>query len=163
MAQVDQVRELVEPLLHARRLDLYDVEFLGRGPTTVLRVFVDREGGVDTDTLATVNRAISRALDEADMMPGRYTLEVSSPGLERALRRPAHFRAVTGRDVRVKTSEGSVYQGILVEAGDEAISIDVNGDLTTVAYDDVKSARTVFEWGPAPKAANGKVAKGARR
>src|SRR5436309_12455731 len=70
----DRVRDVADPLVRARRCDLYDVEVLGRGPTQVVRVSIDRSGGVDTDTLATVNKMLSRALDAASVYDGRYTL-----------------------------------------------------------------------------------------
>ncbi len=75
---------------------LYDVEHAG----SLLRILVDRPGGVDLDLLAQVTRELSSALDAADPLPGRYTLEVSSPGLERPLRRPEHFDAAIGATIR---------------------------------------------------------------
>jgi ribosome maturation factor RimP len=91
-ATISRVTAIVAPLLVDLKLDLYDVEF--RGGT--LRVTVDTPpgspGGVDLDTIALVTRMVSRDLDHADPIPGRYTLEVTSPGLERTLRTPAHFR-----------------------------------------------------------------------
>ncbi len=77
----------LSPVLEARGLDLVDVEVHG----AQLTVFVDREGGVGLDELGEATRDVSAALDELDPMPGRYTLSVSSPGLERRLRTPAHF------------------------------------------------------------------------
>src|SRR5205823_6536051 len=79
LGPADRVHELVEPILARLGLELFDVE--QKGP--ILRVSVDRAGGIDLDALSDATRAVSNALDEADPMPGRYTLEVSSPGLER--------------------------------------------------------------------------------
>ena len=100
----------LSPLLEARGLDLVDVEVHG----AQLTVFVDREGGVGLDELGEATRDVSAALDELDPMPGRYTLSVSSPGLERRLRTPAHFaRAVgeighrAGRRGDIRTSAAS--------------------------------------------------------
>ena len=103
MSTTDQVRAAVTPVLEESGLELYDVELGG----AVVRVLVDRPGGVDLDTLDAATRAVSRALDVADPMPGRYTLEVSSPGLERRLRTPRHFQAAVGSRVKVKTVAGT--------------------------------------------------------
>ncbi|MGI8758201.1 MAG: ribosome maturation factor RimP [Acidimicrobiales bacterium] len=140
---------LVPPLLEPRGLHLYDVEHAGG----TLRVLVDRSGGVDLDLLAEVTRELSSALDAVDPVPGRYTLEVSSPGLERPLRRPDHFSAAVGNRVRVKTSRGTEgdrrVEGTLVAADDEGIAIEEEGGLRRLRYAEVERARTVFEWEPA--------------
>ena len=103
MATTDRVAAIVAPLADERGLDLYDVE----QHQASVRVLVDREGGVDIDTLAELSRAVSRALDEVDPVAGKYTLEVSSPGLERPLRRPDHFAGAVGEQVSVKTVPGT--------------------------------------------------------
>ncbi|MBA3290967.1 MAG: ribosome maturation factor RimP, partial [Actinobacteria bacterium] len=106
---------------------------------------------VDLDTVAEVADEISRGLDLRDPIEGRYTLEVSSPGLERSLKRPEHFAASVGKQVMVKTKnkiqdEGHRIDGTVVEAGDVAVSLQTANDVVDVPYDEVKSARTVFEW-----------------
>jgi ribosome maturation factor RimP len=154
MAVADNVRALVEPVCTDLGLELVDVELAGG----VLRVTIDREGGVDIEAISLVTRETSRLLDHHDPVPGRYTLEVSSPGLERTLRTPTHFAKAIGRTVRVKTKpsvEGERrLDGVLVLADDEGIEVaegDAAGPRRRVAYDDIERARTVFEWGPAPK------------
>ena len=94
MTVADRVRDLVLPLLADRDLDLYDVEMAG----PVLKVVVDRPGGLDLDALSDATRAVSRALDEADPIAGSYTLEVTSPGLERTAPHPGALRRCGGRD-----------------------------------------------------------------
>jgi ribosome maturation factor RimP len=147
----DRVRELVLPILADRRLDLYDIEHAGG----VLRVVVDREGGLDLDALSDATRAVSRALDEADPMSGRYTLEVTSPGLERTLRTPAHFEGAVGETVKIKTAPGVEserrIEGVLAAADDDGISVrtgEGEAEVRRLTYDEVVRARTVFEWGP---------------
>jgi ribosome maturation factor RimP len=141
------VQELVEPILARLGLELFDVEQKG----AILRVSVDREGGVDLDALSDATRVVSAALDEADPMPGRYTLEVSSPGLERPLRTPAHFRRYIGTTVTVKTNpdvEGERrLTGALESADDDGIVVAGR----RLHYSDIERARTVFEWAPTPK------------
>src|SRR5437763_9675131 len=119
----DRVHALVEPLLAARDVEVVDVEQLG----ATLRVTVDRPGGIDLDAVSDATLVVSDALDRHDPVPGRYTLEVSSPGLERALRTPAHFQRFVGSDVAVKTKpeiEGDRrVQGTLESADDEGFGV----------------------------------------
>src|SRR5437763_847903 len=153
----EHVHALVEPLLASLDLELFDVELAGG----VLRIAVERPGpdGVDLDTIGQATTAISAALDRADPIPGKYTLEVSSPGLERPLRTPAHFEGAVGSTVSVKTVPNydgeRRLKGVLAVAGDDGITVDD----VHVAYDDIDKARTVFEWGPAPKPGKKQAAK----
>lgn len=159
MTTGEQVRELVEPLVTGAGLSLYDVEHTGGA----VRVLVDRDGGVGLDELAELTRRVSRLLDEHDPIPGRYTLEVSSPGLERPLRTAGHFAGAVGSEITVKTLPGVEgerrVKGTLVAAGDDEFTVrPTEGDDTaerTLRYDEVERARTVFEWGPAPKPGRG--------
>jgi ribosome maturation factor RimP len=158
-AVVDRVRALVDPIARDLGLEIYDVEH--RGGT--LRITLDTppgsDGGVDLDQLSLATRLVSRELDHSDPVPGRYTLEVTSPGLERALRTPEHFRREIGKPVSVRLSapvDGiRRMQGALVAADDAGFTIQVAEGTAvvdrTIYYGDVDRARTVFEWGPAPK------------
>lgn len=133
-------------------VELYDVEWAGR----ILRISLDRSGGVDLDTLSTASRRIGAALDLADAIPGAYQLEVGSPGLERSLRTPAHWLAARGRQVRIKTRPDAggnrrlegVIDGV---TGDVATVRTAEGAVVQVDLADVDRARTVFAWGAAPK------------
>lgn len=154
MSVNERVRAVVEPVVSAQGLDLFDLEHTGG----VLRVTVDRPGGVDLDTVATTTRAVSRALDDHDPIAGRYTLEVTSPGLERPLRTPAHFRWAIGRRVSVKTvatfDGPRRLTGELADVTDEGVSVvldDPPGERRMLTFADIERARTLFEWGPAPK------------
>lgn len=156
MANVDDIRALAEPALAAAGLSLWDVEV---GPE-VLRIFVERDGGVDLDTLSAASTALSGLLDDHDeLVPGdTYHLEVSSPGLERTLRSPEQFRRYVGTTVTVKTSApvggGRRHRGVLVDVGADGIVLaadDTPGTPFPVPYDLIERARTVLEWGPAPK------------
>jgi ribosome maturation factor RimP len=149
MSAGERVRGLIEPLLAEQGLEVVDVE----QPGATLRITVDRVegGGIDLETIANASEVVSAALDRADPIPGRYTLEVSSPGVERALRTPAHFCRHVGATVALKTRPGTEgdrrVEGTL-EAADEA-GIIVAG--RTVAYADIERAHTVFSWGGAAK------------
>jgi ribosome maturation factor RimP len=142
----------LSPLLEARGLDLVDVEVQG----AQLTVFVDKQGGVGLDELGEATRDVSAALDELDPMPGRYTLSVSSPGLERRLRTPAHFARAVGETVTVRidsgTSEVRRVTGTLAAADETGCTLagpDVPAGELRIGYDQIERARTVFEWGPA--------------
>ena len=147
MSIVERVREIVEPLLATHSLTVYDVEHSGSS----LRITIEGPDGVDLDMIARATRLISVALDEHDPIPTKYTLEVSSPGLERTLRTPAHFAGAVGAIVSVKTVpsfEGERrIKGTLETAHDDGITVDG----VELRYADIDKARTVFEWGPTPK------------
>jgi ribosome maturation factor RimP len=154
MATTDTVRALVAPLLDSRGVDLYDVELTGG----TLRVLVDRDGGVDLDALGELSTTISGALDASDPLPGGYTLEVSSPGLERRLRTVEHFRAAAERDetVNIKTKPGVEgerrIEGRLTAVDADGVSIQpADGAERGLRYTDIERARTVFAWGPGPR------------
>lgn len=151
---IDRVRELAEVAIAARGFDLYDIE--RHGP--ILRITVtgatDAPGIAD---LSAITRELSRALDETDPIDGRYTLEVSTPGLERLLRTPDHFAGAVGETVSVKVrrSDGiHRIRGVLGQVDDDgfSVTVDAEPEPTRVAYPDVESARTVFEWGMEPPA-----------
>ena len=152
MSTVTRVRELVEPILADAGLDLYDLE-LASG---LLQVLVDKEGGVGIDDIATVSRRISRALDEHDPIAGGYTLEVSTPGVERPLRTPAHFARAVGERVKVKVRPGldgdRRFDATVASADEDTVTFAVaDGTSRTLRYDDIERARTTFEWGGAAK------------
>jgi len=143
-----RVSELVEPLLEARGAELYDVVLGG----ATLQVLVG--GKVDLDALAALTREISAVLDDADPMPDRYTLEVSTPGLERTLRTRHHYEGAVGEKVKVKTNPGTEVrriEGVLTAADDDGFVIDTGTEQRRLSYAEVERARTVFEWGPTPK------------
>jgi len=164
-----EVGDLVRPVVEAAGLELWEVSFGREGGRRILRVMVDRPGGheraggdqraggdenvggVDLDTIAATSQRVSRRLDLEGFEQDRpYELEVSSPGLERALREPRHFERSVGQQVRVKTVEPvdgrRVHEGALVSADAEAIVIASDGGELRVVYDGIASARTVFEW-----------------
>ena len=154
----NDLADALSPLLESRGLDLVDVELHG----SELTVFVDRQGGVDLDTLGDATRAVSAALDEIDPLPGRYTLAVSSPGLERRLRTPAHFIKAVGEAVTVRVNSGTSdvrrVRGTLKEADETGFTLvgpDLPDGSLRIAYDEVERARTIFEWGPQPKRVRG--------
>lgn len=148
---LDRFYSLVEPIADDFGVELVDIESL----QGVVRVVVDEPGGLNSQTLVDVTKAISRMVDAEDPIPGRFTLEVSSPGVERPLKRPAHFQRTIGEQISVKTTpdvEGERrVEGELVAADGEGITVAGDDGSRTLRYGEIRSARTIFEWGPAPK------------
>jgi ribosome maturation factor RimP len=157
---VTAIRAELTPIVESLGLSVYDVTMTG-GDRPTLAVLVDRTAahGVDLDELETATRTISAALDALDPVHGRYLLEVSSPGLERPLRTAEHFAGAVGETITCKTrdAEGHVsrLRGVLTAGDGEALTVATDDGEQTVALDAVESARTVFEWGPAPKPGKG--------
>lgn len=165
MEIAERVQDLLTPIVATLGVELLDVEFSGNA----LRLTVDEEsGGITTERLAEVNRLVSPVLDQHDPVPGRYTLEVSSPGLERPLKRVEHYQRAVGEEIILKLAPGHEprrLRGELVDAvapSDEPARVTITateidgvelaeGQAHTIELDSVAKARTVFEWGPAPK------------
>lgn len=139
------VLELVEPVAQAHGVELVDVEFLPAGGKTLLRLILDRDGGITVDDLARVSREAGDVLDAHDAVPSGYTLECTSPGVNRPLKKPADFARFCGKEVALKTNaeiEGARnFAGVLVSAGDDSIEIDdrAHGRLS-VPYGLIKKA-----------------------
>lgn len=148
--------ELCEAQLATSGLELDDLRVSGRGPR-LLRITIDRRGGVDVDTLADASRSLSRRLDKVDLFDGPYSLEVTSPGLERSLRRHRHYAKSIGRNVTVNTSvevAGSRHhRGVLEAVGEEDFVVTVDGVPRRIAFDQVHAAKTRFEWNRQKKSA----------
>ena len=147
--------ELLGRYLEAEGVELDDLAVRGSGAGRVLRVTVDAEGGVSVDRIADLARGMSRLLDEVEGVDGPYTLEVSSPGLERALHRPEQYRKSVGREVLVKTRiaiEGTQsHRGVLTEVTEGQVAVLVDGTDRHIPLSDVAQARTIFRWEKAAK------------
>jgi len=153
VTQVADIWDLVEPYLAAERLELDDLELTGQGQGRILRVTVDGED-VTVDRLASLARGLSRLLDNETELEGQYQLEVSSPGLERKLRRPSHYQKSVGRELVAKVSLGeakATIRGVLAGANDDSFTIEADDGPSVVSYEDVITAKTVFRWEKAPK------------
>ncbi len=151
MGALEEVRDLAEAVVRRRALRLWAGELGGQPGRTTVRVLVDADGGIDLETVAAVSEELSRGLDLRDPIPGRYTLEVSSPGLERPLRSPQHFAASVGSRAVVKTrarmrADSHRIDGVIASVEDSGVVLAVDDEEVRVPYDAIRSARTVFEW-----------------
>jgi ribosome maturation factor RimP len=148
MSAVDErVRSVVEPVVRAAGLDLEDVLLSAAGRRRVLRVVVDGDNGAPMDVVAEVARAVSDVLDSSDVMGGQpYVLEVSSPGVDRPLTAPRHWRRSVRRLVKVDLIGGGELIGRVESADDEGADLLVDQDSRRVHYSDVSRARVQIEF-----------------
>ncbi|NYD42367.1 ribosome maturation factor RimP [Nocardioides panaciterrulae] len=154
-ARQDAVRdrieqELVDPL-SALGLDLEAVEISPAGKRRVLRVAVDRDGGVTLDDVADATRKVSEVLDSSDVMGEQpYTLEVTSRGVDRPLTLPRHWRRNADRLVKVTLADGSSHTGRILDSDEDKATLDVSGHRQDVAYADVAKALVQVEFNRKP-------------
>lgn len=143
----DRLVELIEPVAARAGLDLEDVTVAPAGKRRLLRVVVDRDGGVTLDDTSELSRALSDVLDASDAMgPGSYTLEVTSPGVDRPLTEQRHWRRATGRLVRAPLRAGGEVTGRVVSADAEGVSIDVDGTPRRFGYDELGRGKVQVEF-----------------
>ena len=143
----DRLAGLLAEPIEALGLDLEAVDLTRAGKRSVLRVAVDKDGGVDMDDIAAATGEVSRVLDDADVMGGgSYTLEVSSPGVDRPLTLPRHWRRNLGRLVKVALSDGTELSGRIVETDEASAGVDVEGTVRPVPFAEVAKARVQIEF-----------------
>ena len=141
------LENFLRPIVEQFGGDLEAADIAPAGRRRLLRVLVDRDGGINLDDVSEVTRAISKALDTDDIMgEGAYTLEVSSPGVDRPLTLPRHWRRNISRLVTVTLNAGGKVTGRIKSASDEAAELDVDGTRRTVAYADVAKAKVQIEF-----------------
>lgn len=141
------LRKLLEPGVSAMGFELVDVEMAGSHHSPTLRVYIDSPRGVNVDDCAKVSRQLSALLDVEDPLPGQYTLEVSSPGLDRPLVKPEDFRRFVGETVKVKMQQPVLgrrnFSGRLVEVAADHVVVEVDKEIFSLAFDDMERARLV--------------------
>jgi len=159
MAKIDvvaRVTELVEPLAASLGLELAEVEYRQEGRQMVLRLYIDRDGGVTLDDCSAVSRELTEILDVEDIIQGHYTLEVSSPGLNRLLKKPSDFERYTGRLVKIRTFEPladdagnmrKTFLGELMGFSDNIVRLKLNeGQTASIPMVKVAKANLEFEF-----------------
>jgi ribosome maturation factor RimP len=140
---------MVAPVIEGLRLELVDLELLGSGSRTVLRIYVDEKGGVDLERCADASRAVSDVLDRKDPIGSRYTLQVSSPGIDRPLRTERDFIRNVGRNVAVTVEVNGIRQkidGRIVDAVDGTIKLDVSGQISRISLESILLAKLTVEF-----------------
>lgn len=156
--QSERLRGLLEPLVSARDLDLEEVEVTPAGRRRVLRVVVDSDDGVQLDTCAELSRDISQTLDDTDAMGQvAYVLEVTSPGAERPLTDPRHYRRATGRLMRARLTDDGELVARIVSVDDEGLDLEVPGvkgrkpTAKRLAFEEISKARVEIEFNRKPE------------
>jgi len=141
------LRKLLEPGVIALGFELVDVELAGSHHHSTLRVYIDSARGVNVDDCARVSRQLSALLDVEDPVPGHYTLEVSSPGLDRPLVKPDDFRRFVGETIKVKLHEPLLgrknFTGTLKDVADDHVVLEVDKEIFNLAFDAMDRARLV--------------------
>jgi len=147
---ISNIKELLEPILDEKNLELFDIEFKGLGRKGILRVFIDKEQGVTVDDCAQTSRELGRLLEVHDVIPGSYTLEISSPGLTRPLKNPSDYLKYKGKNVKIKTLEDiedrKVFKGKLLDFVDETVSLQTDGANYLIPYKNIEKANLELDF-----------------
>ena len=148
----EKIWEIADRVARAADVEITDIEFLGGGKHRVLRIYVDKEGGVTHTDCETVSTGVEAVLDADELIPGgEYTLEVSSPGVERKLIRPRDFEKSVGKKVKVvlrePLSNSSTWIGVLQAFAENVLTVETaDGKTAQIPLDSVKKANLKFEW-----------------
>ena len=151
-ATVKRVWELAAPLINSEGLEIVDIEFRHEGSRggKVLRLYLDKEGGPSVDDLSRVSRQLSELLDARDVVPGTYTLEVSSPGINRPLKRPEHFARFVGKRIRVRTRDSidgrRSFLGTLQEVLENQITLKQEGAQYRIPFAAIEKSNYEHDW-----------------
>ena len=145
-----RVEELLKPIIEKMNYDLYDIIYEKEGKNFYLRIFIDKPEGIDINDCEKVNNEINDILDEADYIKEQYFLEVSSPGVERLLRKEKHFQSQIGNDISIKLFKPINKQkeliGTLVEYNKDELTIKVSDETIKINSKDIAVAKTIFNW-----------------
>ncbi|MBU6213512.1 MAG: ribosome maturation factor RimP [Actinomycetales bacterium] len=160
MTSAEQVKSVVEPVVRAAGCDLEDVDVRAAGRRQLVRVLVDADGGISLERVSEVSRAVSAAMDAADARLGfgAYVLEVSSPGVDRPLTLPRHFRRAVGRLAAVTTTDAGQFTGRIVVCDGDTVTFETDAGDLVVNVADIRSAKVQVEFNPRGPARTGAVA-----
>ncbi|MEA3418636.1 MAG: ribosome maturation factor RimP [Campylobacterota bacterium] len=137
----------IAKIVRANGAEFYDSEVVTELDETIFRIFITKEGGVDLDLCADISNALSPFLDVHPPMNSAYRLEVSSPGIERKLKKPEHFKSAIGENVKLKVPGEDRLKGILRSADEKGVTIETKHGEEQYGYAEIKTARTYFDWG----------------
>ena len=146
-----RVEALAQPVAEGLGYELFDVEYVKEGPDFFLRLYITKEEGIAIDDCEAMSRAIDPLLDEADLIKDHYYLEVSSPGLERVLRKQEHFAASVGSEIDIRLfapdeNKKKSYNGVLSAYDEESITIDIAEESRKIPLNKISKIQTVFDF-----------------
>ncbi len=142
MAIIDDIEKIV----NSYGAFLYDIETVNENDETIYRIYITKEGGVDLDLCVDISRDISPLLDIEPPVSGEYRFEVSSPGIERKLTKPKHFKHSLGEKIKVKILGEGKIKGTLKNADDEGITVETKEGEKNYKYSQLGTVKTYFEW-----------------
>ncbi len=152
MRPQEKWHEILDPILKDTPFELVGVECVGGGKHTIIRIFIDKKpSGITIDEITDLSRKISVVFEVEEPIKGLYTLEVSSPGLERPLFLPEHFKGQIGQTIAIKTSirfgagadQRQNFKGLLQSANDETVELEVDGKVYAFTYTDIDKAKVI--------------------
>ena len=148
MSTREQILQILEPIASNMGIDLEDVEIKSAGKHSIVQVSIDKDGGINLDEVAQISNQISEALDAKDVLGEKpYTLEVGSPGIDRALTLPRHWRRNNGRLVKINFGSNSEI-GRIIESDEEKVSLEVKGKSRSINFDKIDKAFIQVEFNP---------------
>lgn len=142
-----EAEDKIEKVIQSTQCDLYDIAFLKENDTDILRISIlAKDGNTTLDKCQEVSELLSPLLDVYDFMKDKYTLEVSSPGIERVLRNERNFRLSIGEEVQVKTESKDEFKAIIKEASEDGVVFKIENEERFYPYTSLKKVKTIFEW-----------------
>ncbi len=138
--------ETIEEILEDNGVSLYDTELTEENDRKIFRIYITSPNGVTLDMCAKITNIISPIIDTDPPIGGQYFLEVSSPGVERALRKPKHFQNSIDETIKLKTIHSKKYISKLIKADSKGITIEDKNKTVFIPYEDISNARTYVEW-----------------
>ena len=147
----DKVFDLINEPIQNLNLSIYDIEYVKEGSGWFLRIYIDKDGTIDINDCENVSRLIDPMLDDANIIKSAYCLEVSSPGIERTLRKPEHFERYINNEVEVSLfkpyEKQKVLQGILKNGDNDKITISIDENEITLNRKDISKVKLIYNFG----------------
>jgi len=144
-----KLEDLFRPTIESMGFELWAIEYIPAGRHTTLRGFADKQGGINVDDCAAISRQLSAIMDVEDPISDQYMLEVSSPGLDRVLIKPEHFKRYQGKSVRVRSAVAILgrkkINGLMTKVSDDAIEVEVDGELYEIPFGLIDKANLAIE------------------
>ncbi|MDR0580456.1 MAG: ribosome maturation factor RimP [Campylobacteraceae bacterium] len=140
------MNENIEKLIESCGVKLYDMESVTENGHKIFRVYITSKDGIDLEKCEKISKILSPIFDLNPPVSGHYYFEVSSPGIERNLKLPKHFKASIGEKVKIKLDNEESIKGTIQDADDDGVEVGEDNNLQKILYENIKKARTYFEW-----------------